>query len=43
MGRYERERLTAGKTYTLPLLIKAEGQANNAAASKLSLSLKVLK
>ena len=35
--------LTAGKTYTLPLLIKAEGQANNAAASKLSLSLKVLK
>ena len=35
--------LTAGKTYTLPLLIKAEGQAENAAASKLNLNLKVMK
>ena len=35
--------LTAGKTYTLPLLIKAEGQAENTAASKLNLNLKVMK
>ena len=35
--------LAAGKSYTLPLLIKADGCAENVAATKLNLSLKVLK
>ncbi|MBQ4652011.1 MAG: Ig-like domain-containing protein, partial [Oscillospiraceae bacterium] len=35
--------LSAGKSYTLPLIIEAEGKAENIAATKLSLKLKVLK
>ena len=36
-------KLSANRTYTLPLLIRAEGQASNTADAKLSLSLKVFK
>ena len=36
-------KLTAGRTYTLPLLIQAEGQATNLAPTKLNLNLKVAK
>ena len=35
--------IDAGKTYTLPLVIKAEGCATNTAAIKLNLKLKVVK
>ena len=36
-------KLVAGKTYTLPVLIKADGAASNVAAAKVNLTLAVQK
>ena len=36
-------KLSAGKTYTLPLLLTAKGQATNVAPTKVNLSLKAMK